>query len=201
MALRRRPAAFLSSATLVLAALAGAPIAGAQQPTPPAAQPPAAQAAPPAANPADVQSVDAILGALYDVISGAAGQKRDWNRFNSLFHPGARLIPSGPRQAGGFAARAITPQEYAERSGPMLERDGFFETEIARTTERFGHVVHVFSTYESRRAASDPTPFMRGINSIQLFDDGTRWWVMSVFWQQESAQDPIPAKYLPGGSR
>ena len=73
----------------------------------------------------------------------------------------------------------------------------FFEKEIARTTERFGNVVHAFSTYESRRAASDPTPFMRGINSIQLFTDGKRWYVVTIFWESESPANPIPAKYLP----
>jgi hypothetical protein len=145
--------------------------------------------------------VDAILAALYDVISGGAGQKRDWNRFYSLFHPGARLIPSGPRQAGGFGARAITPQEYAERSGPMLERDGFFEKEIKRTTEQFGNVVHAFSTYESRRAAGDPTPFMRGINSIQLLNDGTRWWVMSMAWAPETLDNPLPERFTKKAER
>ena len=77
-------------------------------------------------------------------ISGPAGQKRDWDRFASLFHPGARLVPTVRRPDGTVVSRVITPQEYAERSGPMLERDGFFEKEIARTTERFGNVVHAF---------------------------------------------------------
>ena len=187
--------------TLLALSLGAASGLGAQQPTPrPAPQPAsaaAAQPAAPAANPADVQSVDAILVALYDVISGPAGQKRDWNRFASLFHPGARLVPTVLRPDGSVVARVITPQEYVERSGPMLERDGFFEKEIARTTERYGNVVHAFSTYESRRAATDATPFMRGINSIQLFNDGTRWYVLTIFWESERPTTPIPAKYLP----
>jgi hypothetical protein len=187
--------------TLLALSLGAASGLGAQQPTPrPAPQPAsaaAAQPAAPAANPADVQSVDAILVALYDVISGPAGQKRDWNRFASLFYPGARLVPTGSRPDGSAVARVITPQEYVERSGPVLERDGFFEKEIARTTERYGNVVHAFSTYESRRAATDATPFMRGINSIQLFNDGTRWYVLTIFWESERPTTPIPAKYLP----
>jgi hypothetical protein len=91
--------------------------------------------APPAARPADVASIDAILHAVYDVISGPAGQKRDWDRFRSLFQPGARLIPSGPRQQGGFGLRMMTPDEYAETAGASLEERGFFEVEIARTVE------------------------------------------------------------------
>jgi hypothetical protein len=180
---------------LLAAALIAAPALHAQTPAPAPASPATAPA--PAARPADVASEDAILAALYDVISGPAGQKRDWDRFDSLFHPGARLIPTGRRPDGTNVARAITPQEYAQRSAPTLEGEGFFETEIKRVTERFGNVVHAFSTYESRHKADDAKPFARGINSIQLFHDGQRWWVMSVFWQNEGPDSPIPAKYLP----
>lgn len=175
----------------------GAPAPGAPAPAiTPAAQP--AQPAPPPANPADVASIESIVAAVYDVISGPAGQKRDWKRFESLFHPSARLVPTGRRRADDArVARAITPQQYVEGNAAALETDGFFEKEIARTVDQFGPIAHVFSTYETRRASSDPTPFMRGINSIQLFNDGTRWWVMSIYWAQEGADNPIPAKYLP----
>lgn len=150
---------------------------------------------PPAASAADVASVDAIIAALYDVISGAAGQKRDWNRFRSLFHPDAKLIPLVQRP-GLSGALVLTPLRYIERAGAMLERDGFFEREIARRSERYGNLVHAFSTYESRRLASDPQPFMRGINSIQLLSDGTRWYVMNITWEAERPDIPLPARYL-----
>jgi len=161
--------------------------------------PASAQQAPPATRPADVASIDAILAAVYDAISGPAGQARNWDRFRSLFHPAARLIPSGRTAEGGRVARAMTPDEYVTRSAPALERDGFFEIEIARRVEEYGSIAHVFSTYESRRTSQDEKPFMRGINSFQLFHDGSRWWVVTIFWQGESADGPIPAKYLPGG--
>jgi hypothetical protein len=151
----------------------------------------------PAAKPADVQSPDAILAALYDVISGPAGQERDWDRFRSLFIPGARLIPTRTRPDGGADARVMTPDDYATASGPRLKEAGFFEKEIHRTTDAFGNVMHVFSTYESRRTASDPQPFARGINSIQLLKDGNRWWVVSIYWDSERQGNAIPAKYLP----
>ncbi|MBA2572061.1 MAG: hypothetical protein H0V06_03375 [Gemmatimonadetes bacterium] len=150
----------------------------------------------PAARPADVASEDAILAALYDVISGPAGQKRDWDRMRSIFLPGARLIPTGARAAGGFGSRVMTVDDYITSSGPYLEKEGFFEREIARRMERFGPMVHVWSTYEARHKTSDPTPFLRGINSIQLFNDGTRWWVVSVFWAPETAAMPLPSSYL-----
>jgi hypothetical protein len=156
----------------------------------------AADSAPPRANPADVASLDAIITALYDVISGPAGQARDWNRFRSLFVPGARLIPT-IRVAGATARTAVmTADQYAERAAPGLTRNGFFEHEIGRTSDQFGAVTQVFSAYESKRAAADPKPFARGINSIQLFNDGRRWYVVTIFWDGERPDNPIPDKYL-----
>src|ERR1700751_3032630 len=73
---------------------------------------------------------------------------------------------------------------------------GFYEKELARRTEQFGNIAHVWSIYESRHNEDDPEPFMRGINSIQLFNDGKRWWIVNIYWQQENAENPIPQKYL-----
>lgn len=150
----------------------------------------------PIARPEDVASADAILAALYDVISGPAGQRRDWDRFRSLFIPGARLIPTGRRPDGGTAHRVLTPEEYISRSGRVLEERGFFEREIGRTSDQFGALMHVFSSYDSRRRSDDAEPFARGINSIQLLNDGSRWWVVTVFWDSERPDLPIPERYL-----
>lgn len=152
----------------------------------------------PQANPDDVKSPDALIAALYDVISGPAGAPRNWTRFKSLFVPSARLMPSIPRDSGRRADLFVwSPDEYIAVAGPTLGKDGFFERESARTTEAFGNIMHVFSTYESRRSASDAQPFQRGINSIQVLKDGNRWWVVSIFWDSEKPANPIPAKYLP----
>jgi hypothetical protein len=150
----------------------------------------------PAANPADVASIDAIIAAVYDVISGPAGKKRDWDRMRSLFLPGARLIPTGSRPAGGYGSRVLTVDEYIERASGFFEKEGFFEREAARQTEQFGQIAQAFSTYESRHAPDDAKPFQRGINSIQLMNDGKRWWVVTIFWQGEDEKTPLPEKYL-----
>ena len=181
----------------------GAPPA-APQPTPAApattAAPPAAEApaAAPAARPADVASPEAIVAALYDAISGPAGQARDWDRLRSLFAPGARMVPVVPRPGGAFAAMPVSADDYVRRSGETLTRFGFVERELARRTERFGHVVHVWSTYEGRFTApgaprAEP---IRGINSIQLTSDGTRWYVLSITWEAERPDQRVPAAYL-----
>lgn len=159
---------------------------------------PADKPAPPPAKPADVASPDAILAACYDVISGPAGQKRDWDRFRSLFLPGARLIPSGARKDNsGFFAQVVTPEEYAKFADAYFEKNSFSETEIARKSERFGNIMHVFSTYASRHDAKDAEPFERGINSFQLFFDGTRWWIVTIYWEGETPDLKIPQEFLP----
>jgi hypothetical protein len=150
----------------------------------------------PPANPADVESVDAIMRALYDVISGPAGQRRNWDRMRSLFVPGARLIPTGRRPDGTRSIQIWSVDQYISTVGPRLEENGFFERELARRTERYGNVVQAFSTYDSKRTASDPQPFARGINSIQLWNDGKRWWVVTIFWEGERPDNPIPARYM-----
>lgn len=144
---------------------------------------------------ADVETVDGIMAAVYDVISGGQGVERDWDRFRSLFHPSAHLIPSGFRQDGSSFILYWDVETYISSAGANLVASGFFEKEIHRVEERFGGVAHIFSTYESRRTAKDEEPFTRGINSFQLKYDGDRWWVVNIFWQGENPNTPIPAKY------
>jgi hypothetical protein len=150
----------------------------------------------PTANPADVATMDAIIAALYDVISGPAGKPRDWNRFRSLFLPGARLIPTNVRSDNSVVSRVLDVEEYIARASENFAKMGFFEGERARRTETFGNIAHVFSTYESRHDSGDAKPFNRGINSIQLVNDGKRWWVVTIFWQNETPTNPLPPKYL-----
>jgi hypothetical protein len=147
----------------------------------------------------DVSSIDAIVRAAYDVISGPAGKPRDWERERSLFWPGARVIPTATvpgRNDVELAPLLLDVDGYIERVEPIFAQGGFYETEVARRTEQFGQIAQVWSTYESRHAPDEPEPFMRGINGFQLFHDGARWWIVNIFWQHESAAHPIPDKYL-----
>jgi hypothetical protein len=186
---------------IFLLSRAAFPVRAQEEPKKPSAAAPAeAQAATPqpAAKPADVASPDAILAATYDVISGPAGQPRDWDRFRSLFVPGARLIPVVPRKTGtGSDTRIITPDEYVKRADAYFQKNGFAEREIARKAERYANIMQIFSTYESRHDAKDAQPFARGINSFQLFYDGTRWWVVTIYWLEETPENPLPQEFLP----
>ncbi len=143
----------------------------------------------------DVESVDSIIKALYEVISGDAGVERDWDRFRNLFIEEGRLTPTFQNQEGevGYVQWGI--EEYIERVNQSFLDNGFHEDEIGRRVETYRYVTHVFSTYQSKRTV-DGDIIARGINSIQLFDDGERWWIVSVFWSSENDEFPIPEEYL-----
>jgi hypothetical protein len=149
----------------------------------------------PLANPKDVQSLNAMVAAIYDVISGPPGA-RDWNRFHSLFAEDARLIAVRVPKDGGKPTLAVmTPKDYEERAGKHFLEHGFFEHEIGRKTDSFGMMTHIYTTYESRET-KDGKPIDRGINSMEFFFDGERWWCVGIYWDAERPGNPIPEKYL-----
>ena len=145
----------------------------------------------------DVASLDNIIEALYDVISGDKGVKRDWDRMRYLFTDDARLIPTRVSEEGERELRIMTVDDYINTSGSWLEENGFFEVEIHRKTEQYGSMVHLWSTYESYRTSEDEEPFARGINSIQAINDDGRWKILQIYWLAETPDNPIPDKYLP----
>ena len=155
-----------------------------------------AQEGRPVAAAEDVESADAIIAAVYDVISGPAGAERDWDRMRSLFLPGAQLTPSFESPDGGYGVQYMSVEDWIEGAKEWFSENAFFEVEIHQVAESYGHIAHAFSTYESRREA-DGEPFTRGINSFQLMFDGTRWWIVNIFWQGETESEPIPGQYLP----
>lgn len=144
-----------------------------------------------------VSSLDNIINTLYSVISGDKGEERNWDLFKHLFRKNARLIPTGKNSEDKIIARYLTTDSYIESSGKWLVENGFHEVEIYRKIDVFGDIAQVFSTYEAFNSKSDTKPFMRGINSIQLLNDGERWWIVNVYWMQESEAFPIPVEYLP----
>lgn len=196
--------ALLASASLLAQPASNPPAKPANHPAP-AGQPAAAPAKPkgpmptghpgmgqadprlnwPKARPEDVSSVDAIIKAFYTVPAGEKGEPRDWDRYASLFTPDARMIPARPDDKGNATAMFVTIAEYVDLNKSYFEKGGFRDSETHRKVEEFGHIAHVWSTFESRHAATDPAPYVRGINSIQLLKDGDRWWIVNVFWDFE----------------
>ena len=147
----------------------------------------------PAAKPEDVKSMDAILVAIYDAISGPAGG-RDWNRFRSLFLPQARFTSVSTSPDGTTVVIAWNVDEFVRDAGEVFKKDPFYEKAIVNRPESFGNVTQVLSSYESRHSPTGK-PFDRGINSIQLLNDGKRWWVLSILWDTERPGNPLPAEF------
>ncbi|HEY4307637.1 MAG TPA: hypothetical protein VGM82_24395 [Gemmatimonadaceae bacterium] len=146
-------------------------------------------------NPADVASVDAIIAALYDANTNMVDQKRDADRFRSLFVPGGRLMPTSRPPNGKAMISVQTVDDYVGRAMASPRRHGFSEREFTRTTEAFGNIMQIFSTYETHVDSADMHPH-RGINSIQLFTDGARWWIVGVLWDNERPDKLIPPEFL-----
>ena len=150
----------------------------------------------PEAKPGDVDTVEHLLAAVYDVISGAKSQPRDWDRFRSLFYPGmARMISSGRNPTGNIIVRSSTPEEYVTRATSFFDTDGFYESSVANRIELWDHMAEAWSSYEGRHEKGG-VPFARGINNFQFVHDGKRWWVLTIYWEGEDPTHPIPEKYL-----
>ena len=142
-----------------------------------------------------VKTLDSTIKTLYAVISGEKGEARNWELFNYLFTPEAKLIPTGTNKQGIHIARYMTPQDYQNTSGKWLVENGFFEKEVARSVHKFGNIAQVFTTYEAYNHLNKTKPFMTGINSVQMLYDNHRWWIVNIYWQQASKQYPIPAEF------
>ena len=146
-----------------------------------------------AVDPKDVASPEAIVQAMYDVISGPAEQPRNWDRMHTLMAPYAHFVAAGVKADGTVSVRDLTPDDYATRATPMLAKEGFFERGVPLRVTRYGHTAVVESPYESRHAKGQ-APFARGINQFVLVNDGQRWWVTEIIWEAESAANPLPAE-------
>ena len=154
---------------------------------------------PRSAAPGDVGTLDAIVAVFYDVISGPAGEARDWARDSTLYTADLRFRFT----VGAGSERrwvSVDHAEYARESGPFLE-SGFFEREIHRVVRQFGDLAHVFSTYEWSHPTEQGPQRGRGINSIELIRAHGRWWITYVQWQNETPEHPIPDEYLPPRDR
>lgn len=143
----------------------------------------------------DVGSIDGMIRAWYEVITGPAGKPREWARDKTLYIPEIRFVSTWTEGAS-VQTRIRNHQAYADIVDAEFVKKGFFERETHRVTERYGAIAHVWSTYESREAENGPIT-ARGINSIELFWDGKRWWIANGMWADESKDNLIPSEYLP----
>ncbi len=148
-----------------------------------------------APRPEDVSSLDGIMKAFYETISGPAGQPRQWGRDRTLYIAGVKFVSTNVWNGKPFA-KIVDHQQYVDGVNEELVEKGFFEQEIHRVVKTFGNITHVFSTYESR-FTPDGSVIARGVNSVELFNDGNRWWIAAAIWDLERPDNPLPLEFLP----
>jgi hypothetical protein len=149
-----------------------------------------------APRPQDVATLNGIISAFYDVVSGPAGQPRQWSRDSTLYVPGVLFIATEVGKDGKPYHKIMSHQGLVDTYNSSLVSQGFYEQEIHRVTTRYGTIAHVMSTYVMRRTAHGPV-IGRGVNSIELYFDGKRWWIVSNLWDEERKGNPIPKSLLP----
>jgi hypothetical protein len=146
--------------------------------------------------PEDVSTIEGIVRASYETISGGVGVPRQWSRDRSLYDPNVRFaaVRVNP-ETKAIAVQSVTHQQYVDASDGFMVKEGFEERELGQEIHRFGNVATVLSSYEGK-VASTGKVVTRGVNIFQLYFDGQRWWILSMTWDQERADNPIPAKLL-----
>jgi hypothetical protein len=142
----------------------------------------------------DFTTIDGLLSAMYDTISGPAGVEPDWDRERSLFAPGGRLIPTRAGPDGQLRVHLLTVDEYIDTRATYLRENAFYEREVMRRVEQFGHVAQVFSIYESADTPDGPA-FVRGVNLIQLIFTAGRWWIQSILWENDIEGATLPDSF------
>ena len=143
----------------------------------------------------NVSTLDGIIKAYYDVVTVKKGDKPSYERDSLIHWPNVSVGAAGINKSGKPAIHYMSLKEYHRLADPGLEKDGFYEKELSRKVEKFGSIYHVWSTYESRNEPTGPI-IERGINSIELFYDGTRFWILGWFYDGERKDNPIPKEYL-----
>jgi hypothetical protein len=177
----------------LVVAFVGATACGAGEP-----RPKVAEAMPVELHPEDVATIDGIVNAYYDIVSGPAGEERPWARDRALYLnlPTFRFVAVDVYASGAVEIAAMDHAQFAEWSRVHLVKEGFFEHETHRITHRVGNLVQVLSTYESRKTPDGPV-IGHGVNSLDLVWDGKRWWIAASVWQDQDPSVPLPPEFLP----
>jgi hypothetical protein len=144
-----------------------------------------------AADPDDVATIDGLIKAYYESVSGHPGS-RDGERMLSLFIEGGKISVG---LAGDEPTHELA-EEYLRTERFLKLTEDFFEREISRDTQRFGNMANVISTYGISDAMENTDYTARGVTVFQLIRHNDRWWILSTMWQRESPEFPLPAELL-----
>ena len=150
-----------------------------------------------------VQTIDSIIKATYDSMSGEPGDQRDWELYRFLYHPNGQMIRyENDFIDGELRPQYMSPDDFVNSIGKWIatvRKTGFYEREIHRITKVYGNTAHVWSTCESFHSKNDMKenkPYVRNVHSVQLAYYRERWWVLSMYWSRETDEFPIPKEFL-----
>jgi hypothetical protein len=145
----------------------------------------------------NVSSIDNIVTSVYKVVSGEKGEDRNWELHRTIFHPEAQIVTNYINDQGDYKILFNDVEQYVDNYKEYFKENNLHEVDVNRKIEIFGNLAHVLSTFESYRKPDDSTPYKQGMASIQLYNDGKRWWIISMYYKNETEKDRIPEKYLP----
>jgi hypothetical protein len=144
----------------------------------------------------EVKEEEPILVTFYQTLSGSAGRPRDWDRFRYLFHPSAIITSATNDKNGKAVFNTMNVEQFIKYFDATHTSKGMYYEQMAHKVQSFGNIRQVFSTFRARRSLNDTKNLERGIQSFQLLYDGRRLWILSVVWDTESKDNPIPAENL-----
>jgi hypothetical protein len=151
-----------------------------------------------APRPEDVSSIDNIVKASYETISGGVGMPRQWDRDRSLYDPNVRFVSIDvDPKTKDVIAHSMSHQDFVDHADNFMVKEGFEEHELKHVTRQFGNAATVLSSYEGS-VASTGKVVTRGVNIFQLYFDGKRWWILSMVWDDERPDNPLPHDLSPG---
>ena len=143
------------------------------------------------ANPVDVATINGLINAYYESVSGHPGH-RDGARMLSLFVTGGKISVD----LEGEEPTHKIAEDYLKTDRFLTISTEFFEREISRDTHKFGYMANVISTYGISDAMENTDYTARGVTVFQLVKHNGRWWILSTMWQRESPELPLPARLL-----
>ncbi|MBS1502366.1 MAG: hypothetical protein JST32_09920 [Bacteroidetes bacterium] len=129
----------------------------------------------------DVGTLDGIIKAYYDVVSVKKGEKVSYERDSLLHIQGVRVGSAGIDAKGNPVLHFTTLKEFHRESDAYEEKEGFYEHETARTVQNIRNIYHVWSTYESSHEKGGKI-VAQGVNSIELYFDGKRFWILGWYY-------------------
>ena len=144
---------------------------------------------------ANVHTIDSIVSSIYQVVSGAKGEARDWALHKTIFHPEGQIISNYVNEKGEYQVLFLSVDEYMEKYKDYFKNMNLYEKDSNRVIEINNNMAHVFSTFESYKSPHDSIPYKIGTASIQLYNDGNRWYVLNMYYKNETKKDKVPKKY------